>query len=451
MNESLDLAQTVVANARNSEQVEVFVQDATHAQIDVFAGEVESLTSARTRGLGVRLVFDGKMGYAYTAELSAKSLANVVEEARQNATASSRDEANVLPEPSRQANEVDVFDAEASAVPVARKVEIALELEARILKGSDQIRTVRSCRYKDAVAHFALASTTGIAAAWSQSHCSCNGIAVAGEGKDSQTGFGLSIARHPEKLDIDHAARTAVERSVRLLGAKKVPTTKVPAVFDPQAAIAILGVLGIASSADAIIKGRSLFAGKIGEQIGSDLVTIVDDGLLPDGFQTAPYDAEGVPTSRTSVVEKGFLRSYLFDTRSARQVGSCTTGNAFRGSFKTPPEVSPSNFVLERGSKSQEDLIKGLDNGVYVQELIGVHSGVNPVSGSFSVGATGLMISGGAFGQPVREVTIASTVFDLLNGVIEIGSDFTLVPGFLVSGAYGSPSLLIGEVTLAGS
>ncbi|MEO7804302.1 MAG: TldD/PmbA family protein [Actinomycetota bacterium] len=451
MSESLDLAQTVLANARKTEHVEVFVQDASHTSIDVFGGETESLTSARTRGVGVRLISNGQMGYAYTAELSGESLRDVVEEARHNATASSPDDANVLPGPSRQENEVNVFDADAASVPVERKVEIALELEAAILKGSDQIRTLRNCSYRDRLAHFALASTSGIAAAWSQSNCSCFATAVAGEGQDSQTGFGLSNARHANRLDIDHTARTAVARSTRLVGAKKISTTKLPAVFDPQAAVALLGVLGIAASAEAVIKGRSLFAGKIGQRIGSDIVTIVDDGRVTDGLRTAPYDAEGVPTTRTLVVENGFLRSYLFDSRSGERMGASSTGNASRPSFKTPPGVAPSNFVLAPGQKSQEELITGIDNGFYVQELIGVHSGVNPVSGSFSVGATGLMISKGTFGQPVREVTIASTVFDLLSGVVEIGSDFTLVPGFLVEGAYGSPSLVIGEIAVAGT
>lgn len=446
--EALEVATAAAGRAGNGEEVEAFVQDLTQTDVTVYAGRVESLKSARTRGLGVRVVSQGRLGYAWSADLSDEAVRKTVEDARANAAVATPDEANALPRPAKGKEDLPIFDPSAPEVPADRKVGIALDLEARVLKGDDRIRSVESTDYADFIGHVAVASTAGIGVAWSQSACWCVTRAIAGDGDESQSGFGLSIARHPENLDLDEAAADAVLRSTRLLGAKKVPTAKVPAVFDPQATAALLQVLAAAASAEQVVKGRSLFIGKIGEPIGSEHLTIVDDGTLPDGVYTSPYDAEGVPTSRTSIVENGTLRSYLHNAWSALRMGVASTGNARRPSFRSTPGIAPTNFVVTPGKRGQEELVGSLDDGFYVQDLMGIHSGVNPISGDFSVGATGLWIKGGSFGQPVREVTVASTVFDLLKGVIELGSDVKVLP---FGAGYAAPSVVIGEVTVAGA
>lgn len=450
--EALDLARSVLGGARAGEEMEVFVQDATQMQVWAYQKDIENLKSARTRGLGIRVVSDGRLGYSYTSDLGSEALTRAVEEARANAESASVDEANRLPAPLPGNGRVpQIFDASALEVTPDQKAALALDLEARVLGGSDRIQKVTTARYIEAIAHIAIASTAGVEVAWSQNGCFCMVAAIAGDDEESQSGVGYSIARHLDKLDVQAAASEAIERAVRLIGAKKVPTAKVPVVLDAQATVALLQVLAASAAGPSVVKGRSLLAGKIGDQIASEILDITDDALMEDGVATRPFDGEGMPSRTTPVVEKGVFRSYLQNSWSAAKMQLPTTANGNR-TYKSTPTVAPSNFHLLPGARSQQEIVSGVENGFYAQSLMGVHSGVNPVSGNFSVGATGLWIRAGAFAEPVREVTVASTLFDLLKGVQEVGSDVKVVPGgFLSVGSYGAPSVLIGEMTVAGS
>jgi PmbA protein len=231
-----------------------------------------------------------------------------------------------------------------------------------------------------------------------------------------------------------------------MLGATKPETARVPVVLDPFAASEFLGVLADALSADAVLKGRSLFADRVGEHLGSDAFTLVDDGTILDGPAACPVDGEGVPSGRTELFTAGVLQGFLHSTYTARRAGGGqrSTGNAKRGGYKSAPGVGTSNFFVEAGTRSVEDLYAMAEGGVLINELTGVHSGANPISGEFSVGATGLRIAGGGLAEPVREMTIASTLPDMLKGVLAVGDDLRFFMGV------GTPSILIGEMTLAG-
>jgi PmbA protein len=232
-----------------------------------------------------------------------------------------------------------------------------------------------------------------------------------------------------------------------MLGAKKPATERLPVILDPWAASSFLGVLAGSLSAEEVQKGRSLLADRVGEDVGSTLLSLVDDGRLPDGPASSPFDDEGVPTTRTVLVERGVLRGFLHNTETARREGTASTGNARRSSYRGVPGVSPSNLVVEAGSASPEDLLARAGRAVYVQDVSGVHSGANPVSGEFSVGATGLRVENGRLGEPLREMTVASTLLDMLTAVTAVGSDLRFFPG---GGAIGTPTLLVGEMTIAG-
>jgi PmbA protein len=220
----------------------------------------------------------------------------------------------------------------------------------------------------------------------------------------------------------------------------------VPIVLDPFAASDFLGVLAEALNADNVLKGRSLFASMIGEQVGSELFTLVDDGRISDGPAACPFDGEGVPSARTELFTSGVLGGFLHSTYTARRAGGGqrSTGNAKRGGYKGLPRVGTSNFYVEAGGMSERDLLAAAEGGVLIQEVTGVHSGANPISGEFSVGATGLRIQGGALGEPLREMTVASTLPGMLGGITGVGDDLR----FFMS--VGTPSILIGEMTLAG-
>jgi PmbA protein len=220
----------------------------------------------------------------------------------------------------------------------------------------------------------------------------------------------------------------------------------VPVVLDQFAAMSFLGVLAGALSAEAVLKGRSLFAPMVGQQVGSELFTLVDDGTITTGPAACPFDDEGVPSGRTELFTRGTLNGFLHDTYTARRTGDgrVSTGNAKRAGYKSAPGVGTSNFFLDAGDLSFDELLAHAEGGVLIQEVSGVHSGANPISGEFSVGATGLRIGGGALGEPLREMTIASTLPGMLSGITGVGNDLRFFS------SVGTPSVLIGEMTLAG-
>ena len=297
--------------------------------------------------------------------------------------------------------------------------------------------------YGDAVGAAAIASTEGVRAEYRGTGCWVVVVTLAEQEGDTQTGFSYRIARRVEDLDHDGVVSEAVERAARMLGATKPATARVPVLLDPVAASSFLGVLSDGLSAEAVQKQRSLFGPLVGEQVASDVLTVVDDGRLLDGPGAAPFDGEGVPTGRTELLSSGVLNGFLHNTYTARRGDTRSTGNAVRG-YRSTPGVGTTNLFVQPGDRSFEQLLREAEGGVLVQDVTGVHSGANPISGEFSVGATGLRISGGGLGQPVREMTIASTIPEMLQSVAALGSELRWFS------AVGVPSILLGEMTLAG-
>ncbi len=444
MPELAELCAAAVSVARAGEGVEAYAEESRRTEVDARRGEVEGLTFAESRGVGVRLIDGGRLGYAHAADPSVEEVRRAVERARENATLTTPDGFNALPEP-ETAEAIDaLFHEEQAAMRTDRKVVLALDLERLATSADPRVRKVESARYGDAVSRIAIESSRGLTAEYARTDCWCVVVALAEEGDETQTGFSFRVGRRLEELEWREVAAEAASRAARMLGAAKPPTSRVPVVLDPFAGSSFLGVLAAALSAEAVQKGRSLFANLVGERVASEAVTLVDDGRLLDGPAASPFDAEGVPTRRTELITNGRLNGFLHNTYTARRGSTSSTGNATRGGYRSVPGVGTSNFYVEPGAASLEELLKRAEGGVLIQEVSGVHSGANPISGEFSVGATGLRISGGALGEPLREMTVASTVPEMLRSVIEVGSDLR----FFTS--VGVPSILIGEMTVAG-
>jgi len=248
------------------------------------------------------------------------------------------------------------------------------------------------------------------------------------------------------KRQLEATAEEAAQRAAGLLGASRLPTARVPVALDPYAGAAILGVLTNSFSGEAVLKRRSLLEGKLGEAVASPIVSIVDDARLVDGLSSRPFDGEGVPSRRTELVKAGVLQGFLHNTYTARRSGAASTASAVR-SYKSVPDVGVSNLVLEPGERARADLLRGVTDGLYVAQLHGLHT-VNPVSGEFSLGVTGHWIRGGELAQPIREMTIAGNLIELLRKVVTLANDlrFTFAGGFC-----GSPTVLIEELSVAGA
>jgi PmbA protein len=439
-----DLAAVAVAAARDGEAVEAYAEESRHTDVEARKGEVEGLTSAESRGVGVRVIAGGRLGFAYAADPSDDEIVATVEHARENATLGTEDENNVLADASEYEPIEGLFFDEQAAMPADDKVSLALQVERVAVSSDPNVGKVEQCGFGDAIGRVAIASTTGVSAEFRRTGCWCVAVTLAERDGDTQTGFSFQVAHRAADLDPDAVAREAAERAARMLGAVKPQTQRVPVLLDPFAASSFLGVLAGALSAESVQKGRSLFADLVGERVGADVFTLVDDGRLLDGPAAAPFDDEGVPAGRTDLIGAGVLNGFLHNTYTARRGSTTSTGNASRAGYRSTPGVGATNFYVQPGSGSIESLLAKAEGGVLIQDVSGVHSGANPISGEFSVGATGLRIAGGALGEPVREMTIASTLPDMLKSVAAVGSDLRFFS------SVGTPSILIGEMTLAG-
>jgi PmbA protein len=444
--ELLAVADRVVAMAAPGEQVEAVVVRGVDTEIKVYGGEVESLSSAQSQGVGIRVVVDGRQGFAYAGTLDEAVIAETLAEARDNAGFATRDEYVGLAEPDGVAiEELDLFRSSMNAVHPDEKVALAIELERAVLAADPRISGIESAEYADGVSEAAVATTTGIRSVGRETSCYVATYAMATEGDDTQTGFGFSVGRELADLDPAAAAAEAAERATRMLGAVKPPTGRLTVVLDPWVTAQFLGLLGYTLNGDAVAKGRSLFADRLGEAVASPLVTLIDDPTDIRAMTATDTDGEGLATRRNVLVRDGVLEMFVHNAYSARRAGTVSTGNAVRG-FKSTPSVDCLFLSLQPGTTDPAQLIAGIDDGVLVQEVSGLHSGVNPVSGDFSTGAEGLRIRGGEVAEPVREFTIASTLQKMLHDVQAVGNDLQFLP----MNAAGV-SLVVADVTLSGS
>jgi len=443
-----DLCTRAVRAARAGEEVEAYASGARHVDVRVRGGRVDSLTSAETRGVGVRTVIDGRVGYAYSADPSPDEVEALVESARRSASFAEPDEFNVLPviEPAEPLP--GLFREEQEHVDIERKVSTAIEFERAAVSSHPDVRKVKAASIADAVSRVAIASTRGGPVSYERTDCWASVSSLAERDGETQMGFEFALARALDDLAWEEAARTAAERAARLLGGEKPKSERLPVVLDPGAATAFLSVLAGALSGEAVLKGRSPLASMVGQQVGSAAVTLVDDGRRPDGTGSAPFDDEGVATGRTSLVDAGVLRGFLHNTYTGARSGGRSTGNAGRSDHRSVPGVSPTNLSFEPGALPAEEILREAGRAVYVQDVTGLHSGASSITGEFSVGATGLAIEGGAFGRPLREMTVASTLLEVLASVREVGSDLRFYP---MGGSLGAPTILVGEMTVAGT
>ncbi|MHB1974565.1 MAG: TldD/PmbA family protein, partial [Acidimicrobiales bacterium] len=424
MPELLDMAQRIVAAARPGEQVEAYVSWHRETDIRAFGGDVESLSSAESAGVGVRVVTGGRQGFAYVGNLDANLAREALEDARDNAGFATPDEHVGLASPDGAAvAPLELWDDGLGAFPADAKVALALELERRVRGGDARIRQVVSSDYGDSLSESAIATSTGIAATSRRTTCYLAADAVAGEGDETQTGDGYTVGRGQADLDLAAAAHDAVERATRLLGARKPPSARLDVVLDRRVTATLLAILAGTLSGEEVAKGRSLFAGRLGEEVGATSLTLVDDPTHDVAFGAAVYDSEGLACRRNLLVDRGRLAGFLYDTYSARLAGTTSTASAVRGGFKSTPGVGARALSLLPGTLDQQGIVSLVGDGLLVQGISGVHSGVNPVSGDFSVGAEGLIIRGGELAEPVREITIASTVQRMLQHVLAIGAD----------------------------
>jgi PmbA protein len=442
----LELAARIAGMAKAGEEVEAYVAQTTSTSVRAYEGDVESLTQASSAGIGVRVIVDKKQGFAYAGTLEEAAVLEALAEARDNATFGEADEFNGLATPDGvPVADLDLWPEGLAKVPTADKVAMAIDLERATIGRDPRVRGVRTAIFSDAMGEGAVATSTGIRAWGKAGTCYLAVQALATDGAETQIASGLSVGREVTDLSIDEAADDAVLRSTRLLGSTKPATQHVTLILEPRMTATILGLVGGMLNGESVLKGRSPFANRVGEAIASPLLTFVDDPTDPRSLGAEAHDGEGLATRRNELVVDGVLQGFLHNSYTGRRSGTASTGSAQRGIASTP-SVGATALAVRPGHGSAEELLAGVDHGLFVTSMAGLHSGVNPVSGDFSVGVEGLMVRGGAQAEPVREATIASTLQRLLLDIAAVGADLEWLPE-----GTGGVTLVIPDVAMSGA
>lgn len=442
----LALARSVAEQASGSEQIDVMVGHSRSTSVRTFDGAVESFTSAESYGVGIRVISGGRQGFAAAGSIDPDVVAETLAEARDNVPFGEVDEFYGLAEPDGvEAVHHDHWNDEILALSAETKIDTALRLEREVRARDPRISGVRVAAWGDSAGEVAYAASNGLAVFDRGTSCSVGVQALANHDGETQTGYGGDAARAFGDLDLERVISEAADRATRLLGARKPESARLTILLEPRLALTLLGIVADMLDGESVLKGRSPFADRLGDAIASPLLTFVDDPTDPNSIAATAYDGEGLACRRNVLIDGGVLNTFLHNSYTARRAGARSTGSALRGA-RSLPGVGAQVLVMEPGRRSFDELVASIDHGLYVNSLQGLHSGVNPVSGDFSVGTDGLMIRNGALAEPIREATIASTIQRLLLDIVEVGGDLDWSPG----GDAGA-SLVIGDVSLSGS
>ncbi len=431
--------------ARPGEVLEIFLEDSVSSTVTVVDAEVESTEERRDHGAGLRLFRDGRVGFAYTSDLTDAGLAHAAEMARALSVHARQEPQNRPPDPGRALPPPPSPPPPSSPGAAQRRLELALAAEAAA-KGSAApgvIRT-RASSVTDGAGTFSVAHSGGLMAAWSWSRSWASVEVVAERGGTRQTGYESDWSEAPGRLDAGGVGRTAAERALVKFDAIRPPTARTAVVLAPLVTAGLFAALAEALSGKAVLRGRSLFAGRVGARVGATAVTLTDDGNRRGGFAAAPVDGEGAPSTRAILIRDGVLEGFLHDTYTAAHLGAASTGHAVRDSYTTLPGIGTRNLCLEPSGPGPAEILAAAGEGLYVEEVMGLHT-VDPVTGDFSLGASGRMVTGGRLGGAAEGFAIAGNVLSILEAVEAVGSDLRFFPG-----TSGGSTVLLGGIAVSG-
>ncbi|MBJ6763174.1 TldD/PmbA family protein [Myxococcaceae bacterium JPH2] len=443
------LAKKVVQRAKKkgAQQAEAFLEVGRQSSVRVREGQVEDLTEATSKGVGVRVIVKNRLGFAFTSDFTPAGLDRVADLAVQLAEAAAPNKLNGLPTRNELGKPVDpgpLFDPKVAGLAGDWKIRAALEAEKAGRDEDARVATFDSVSAGDFVTEVYLASSEGMTGSHSGTYVYIVAVPVASGGGQLQTGYWLDYKRFLDDLESPESiGREAARRAVRMLGARQVKTQQVPVLFDPLVAASFVGNLATAADGNAVHQKASVLASLKGKRLAGSHVTLVDDGLLARGLATTPFDGEGVPTRRTPILDQGVLTHFLYDAFTARKAKARTTGNAARG-YNALPGIGTTNLYLEPGKRAPEELIREVDQGLYVTALLG--HGADPVSGDLSAGATGLWIDKGELTHPVQEVTVAGNLLQMLTDLDAVASDLQFR-----GGPVGAPTVRFRQLTVSGA
>lgn len=435
-----------VRSRATTAQAEVFAVSSVSRAQEWSEGKPENQSTAQTEGLGLRVVDQGRLGFASTNRQDAEGLTWLADAAVTASRVTGADAALELPAPSKAAGEesLELSDLALLQGSFEERSAFLSTMEGKVKKRDPRLTKVLRASYREGRYRTLVQSTTGVAAESAGTSVSFSLACVAVQNGETQVGYGFQAVRHFSDLKIDWVVDKTIEGTLALLGGKQLSSGRYDLVLDPFVAAEMLELLATALRADQVLKGRSFFAKKVGQAIASGKLTILDDGRLKRGLGSSAFDAEGLPTQTTTLVQDGVLKGFLYDSLSARKSKTASTGNAGRSSYKGLPEPESTNFYIRPGATRPDALLSAVGTGLYVRNVMGLHT-VDTVSGDYSLGIMGQKIENGTLTHGVRGMTIAGNLLDLLKNIEAVGSDLTF------AGSVGSPTLWIKGISVGGS
>ena len=428
--------------------MEVYYSTGSSLSLKVFQKELDGYSLSESEGLSLRGIYKGKMGYSYTEKVDETSIDQLVRDVAENATIIDSDDEEIIFEGSKDYKKVDSFNPDLSNVSEEEKIQFVKSLEEEAFKLDERIASVEVCAYGDGYGETIMSNTKGLYLQDKNNIAYTYIVVVAKEGEDIKTGMAYRTGNDFSKFNAEEIAKEAVNEALALLGANSVKSGDYNIIIRNSAAADLLEAFTGIFSAEAVQKNLSLLKGKIDEKIASDKFTLIDDPYMDGGLASKSFDGEGVACKYKKIVDKGVLKTYFHNLKTAKKDGIETTGNASKGSYKSSINIAPSNFYVEKGERSLDEMIASVEKGIMITELQGLHSGLNSVSGDFSLAALGFLIEGGKISRPVEQITVAGNYFEMLKNIEETGSDLKFgLPG---EAYIGSPSLRIKNLSVAG-
>lgn len=441
LNRLIDRAQGRMENS------EAFLVKNKELQIGVYKGEIAKYSIAESGGLSLRGSYEGKMGYSYTEKIDDSSIDTLVHDAIENGRYVEGSEDEVIFSGSESYEDIDHYNEALNRVENSEKIDFLLKLEKEAYSLDDKVFAVSACDYHEFEGERYILNSLGLDLKDKFNGAFTYISVVVKDGDDTKTGLSYRVFKDFYTLDYRKMAKEAVDNAISMLGAKEVKSGNYPIVFENTSFANLLAAFSPIFSSDNVQKGLSLLKGKIGEEIAVPILNIVDDPFLKDGFASRNFDDEGTASTFNKLIDNGKLVGLLYNWKTANKEGVKSTGNASR-SYKGSMGISPSNLYVVNGDTEIEDLLYLANGGLYINNLEGLHSGLNPVSGDFSLSASGFLIKDGQLHRPVNQITIAGNLYELFKDILAIGNDLKFtIPS---NGYIGSPSILIKSLAVAG-
>ncbi|SHI13229.1 TldD/PmbA family protein [Sporanaerobacter acetigenes] len=431
------------------EDMEVYMVKNSSMNINIYEGNLEGYSIAEENALSIRGIYKGKMGYSYTEKIEEDSIEELLGNLIQYAESNEKEYIEVLAEPKEQYKDAKEKNDKLSKYTEEEKIDFLKSIEKEALNFDKRISIVENCSYEEYTNSVFIKNTKGLELEDKYSIGILNLSVVAKDGEDVQTGYSYMVIDDLSDEYKNTLVRDAVNDGINMLKATTIASGNYEIILRNNVVANLFNSMSRVFLGDVVQRNLSMMKGKIGEKVGSDLLNIVEDPLLNNGMISRTFDDEGNPTFSKYIIEKGILKTFLHNTKTAEKEGLESTGNGFRISHKGSIGVLPTNMYIEKGDSTLEDMIDSMDMGIMITDIQGLHAGINPTSGDFSLSSSGFLIEKGQISKPICQITIAGNFYKLLVNITAIGNDTKF--SFPMMNYFGSPSIKLNSLTVAGN